>query len=303
MLGKERGREPGGGGYTFGVLQANARCTAGWSQHEEGTWAWKGVSIPWPHPSPPSNQVTPALHPHPHLHPHLHLQDDHHHPNSPHPPPALRENLIDAHDICAHHPSTPPVIDEPRGCTAPFYFSICIIGLLISWECGGGTTTAGGPEAPAGHGGGGRSRPCPGDTAPALSTAQDHVMQSVPGLKAHATDGPHALPGRSAALWAVEGCVLKATSLCSCHPSPTPRDRSELAQDGAGQTWAPLDHAPAGGEGGWSPAMFSWVRGCQGLERNPRRCPPLRAGQLQSTLMQLHVFLFLLMFGESFVGG
>lgn len=27
--------------------------------------------------------------------------------NSPHPPPAIRENLIDAHVISAHHPSTP----------------------------------------------------------------------------------------------------------------------------------------------------------------------------------------------------
>lgn len=65
--------------------------------------------------------------------------------------------------------------------------------------------------------GSGRSQPCPGDTAPALSNAQDHVVQSVPGLEAHATDGPHAVPGRSAAFWAVEECVLKNTSLCSCH--------------------------------------------------------------------------------------
>lgn len=38
------------------------------------------------------------------------------------------------------------------------------------------------PGAPAGHHSSGQSRPCPGDTAPALSNAQDHVVQAVPGL-------------------------------------------------------------------------------------------------------------------------
>lgn len=51
-------------------------------------------------------------------------------------------------------------------------------------------------------------------------------MQSVPRLEAHTTDGPCAVPGRSAALWAVEGCALETTSVCSCHHPLMSRNHS-----------------------------------------------------------------------------
>jgi len=163
------GREPGGGGYTFGVPQANERCTAGGSQHKERTWAWRGLPATQPHPSPPLSQVTPRNQLCPcRMTP---LRHPPHPCNSPHPPLPIREKLIGAYIMCVHHPST-RVIDEPRGCTAPFYFSICIIGMLISSR----THThihpaARGLEAPAGHRGSRGERPelaVPGRHSPSV---------------------------------------------------------------------------------------------------------------------------------------